>query len=131
MHQHRLLLFVASLVLSTSFIEELIISKAFAHELTKYSWNQFRGPTANGKSPSENLPTEWNETRNIRWKKPITGKAWSSPVISGDTIWLSNATEDGRRLFLLAINLKNGVIRKDITVFDFEDRDVFAYNSIF
>ena len=121
MHQNRLILFVTSLVLSTSFIEELIISKAFANELTKYSWNQFRGPTADGKSPSENLPTEWNETRNIRWKTPIPGKAWSSPVVSGDTIWLSNATEDGRRLSLLAVNSKNGAIRKDITIFEIEE----------
>ena len=118
MYQNRFILFVTSLVLSTSFIEELIISKAFANELTKYSWNQFRGPTADGKSPSENLPTEWDETRNIRWKTPIPGKAWSSPVVSGGTIWLSNATEDGRRLSLLAVNSKNGAIRKDITIFE-------------
>ena len=121
MYQNRFILFVTSVVLSTSFIEEFIISKAFANELTKYSWNQFRGPTADGKSPSENLPTEWNETRNIRWKTPIPGKAWSSPVVSGDTIWLSNATEDGRRLSLLAINSKNGAIRKDITIFEIEE----------
>ena len=55
MHQNRLLS-VTSLVLSTSFVEELIISKAFANELTKYSWNQFRGPTADGKSPSKTYP---------------------------------------------------------------------------
>ena len=52
MYQNRFILFVTSVVLSTSFIEEFIISKAFANELTKYSWNQFRGPTADGKSPA-------------------------------------------------------------------------------
>ena len=103
------------------FAEKLIGSKAFATEPTKCSWNQFRGPTADGKSHSPNLPIQWNETRNIRWKTPIQGKAWSSPVVSDNTIWLSNATEDGQRLSLIAVNAKTGIIQKDITVFEIKE----------
>lgn len=121
MHSKPVLVFVASLLSVFPFTEKLIGRKAFATEPAKYFWNQFRGPTADGKSPSLNLPVQWSETRNICWKTPIPGRAWSSPVVSGDTIWLSNATDDGRRLSLLATNAKTGVIRKDITVFEIEE----------
>ena len=121
MHSKSFLLFVASLLYVIPFSEKPIDREAFATEATEYSWNQFRGPTADGKSHSPNLPIGWNETTGIRWKTPVSGKAWSSPVVSGNTIWLSNATKDGRRLSLLAVNAKTGMIRKDITVFEIEE----------
>ena len=121
MHQIICFLFITSLFFSSSLTEQLINRTASANEPTKSSWNQFRGPTADGRSPSKKLPTQWDETRNVCWKTPIPGKAWSSPVVSGDTIWLSNATEDGRRLSLLAVNSETGTIRKDITVFEIEE----------
>ncbi|MBT6458938.1 MAG: PQQ-binding-like beta-propeller repeat protein [Planctomycetaceae bacterium] len=113
---------VASLLLLMTFIlQSLSTKEACAHETLHPSWNQFRGPTANGKSLSQQLPIRWDETKNICWKTAISGKAWSSPVISGNTIWLSNATEDGRRLSLLAIDTKTGHIRKDVIVFEIDD----------
>jgi len=121
MHQKICFLFITSLFFSSSLTEQLIDRTASANEPTKSSWNQFRGPTADGRSPSKKLPTQWDETRNVCWKTPIPGKAWSSPVVSGDTIWLSNATEDGQRLSLLAVNSETGTIRKDITVFEIEE----------
>ena len=121
MHPKPVLLFATILLSVFPFAEKLIGRKAFATEPEKYLWNQFRGPTADGKSHSLNLPVQWSETRNIRWKTSIPGRAWSSPVVSGDTIWLSNATDDGRRLSLLATNAKTGIIRKDITVFEIEE----------
>ena len=100
---------VASILLLTTFaLLSLGIKEVCAHETLPPFWNQFRGPTANGKSLSQQLPIRWNETTNICWKTPVSGKAWSSPVISENTVWLSNATEDGRRLSLLAIDVKTG-----------------------
>ncbi len=61
-------------------------------------WNQFRGPSGDGRTASERLPCEWSETIRVRWKTPIPGKAWASPVVAGPRIWLANATEDGRPL---------------------------------
>ena len=81
-------------------------------------WNQFRGPTGDGRSPSPHLPTEWSETENVRWKTAIPGKAWSSPVVLNDTIWLANATEDGKQLSALMIDAADGTIKKEIVVFD-------------
>ena len=75
MHSKPVLVFVASLLSVFPFTEKLIGRKAFATEPAKYFWNQFRGPTADGKSPSLNLPVQWSETRNICWKTPHPGKS--------------------------------------------------------
>lgn len=56
-------------------------------------WNQFRGPRGDG-STSARLPLEFREgSPEILWKTPLSGRAWSSPVVWGDRIWLTNAPE--------------------------------------
>jgi len=81
-------------------------------------WGAFRGPTGDGRVASAALPVEWGEGRNVRWKTPLEGKAWSSPVVMDGTVWLTNATEDGRRLSLVAIDLETGRIDRDLTLFE-------------
>lgn len=54
-------------------------------------WPQFRGPDANGHSEATGLPLEWSETKNVRWKVAIPGDGHSSPVISGNQIWVTTA----------------------------------------
>ena len=54
-------------------------------------WPQFRGPDANGHSTATGLPLTWSETEHVRWKVTIPGDGHSSPVISGDQIWLTTA----------------------------------------
>lgn len=56
-------------------------------------WPQFRGPTQQGVSDSTGLPVRWSETEHVKWKTPIPGEGWSSPVILGDQIWLTTATD--------------------------------------
>lgn len=57
------------------------------------NWPAFRGPSGDGTSDSTSVPTEWSETSNIRWKTPIHGKGWSSPVIWGNQVWVTTADE--------------------------------------
>src|SRR5438067_6769091 len=53
------------------------------------NWPQFRGPAGAGRADGGATPVRWSETENIRWKTPIHGKGWPSPVIWGDQIWLT------------------------------------------
>ncbi len=73
-------------------------------------WTSYRGPSDQGLCGSAALPTAWSETENIVWKREIPGKAWSSPVIRGDRIWLTNATEDGTRLSVLCVDKETGKV---------------------
>src|SRR4051812_6378197 len=82
------------------------------------NWPGFRGPTGQGVTDSKNLPTTWSETKNVKWKTAIHGRAWSSPVIWGDQIWVSSATDDGRELFALCVDKNTGKVIHDLKVFD-------------
>ena len=88
------------------------------HPEDKDYWNQFRGPNGDGKSLATDLPVEFSETRNVRWKTAIHDKGWSSPVVWEDRIWLTTALEDGRELFAICVDLDSGEIIHDIKVFD-------------
>lgn len=71
------------------------------NEVEEVYWNQFRGPNGDGKSIATDLPLEFSETQNIRWRIPIHDKGWSAPVVWGDQIWLTTDREDGTELFAI------------------------------
>jgi outer membrane protein assembly factor BamB len=96
----------------------LAISIPMSQALAATPWPEFRGATGDGVSQEQNLPVEWSESRGVAWKTAIPGKAWSSPVIWDDLVWISNATEDGTRLSAMAVARDNGRIVHDITVFE-------------
>lgn len=85
------------------------------------NWPEFRGPSGNGQSTVTGLPVTWSETENVKWKTPVPGKAWASPVVWGDEIWLSNATEDGKKLSAVCLDLNTGKVKHDVTTFETEN----------
>jgi len=85
--------------------------------LTISDWPQFRGPTGQGVSDEQGLPLTWSETTNVRWKVAIPGKGWSSPVIQGNPIWLTTATEEGKSLRAISIDKNSGAIIRNVEVF--------------
>lgn len=94
------------------------------------NWPEYRGPTADGHSDSTGLPTHWSESQNIAWKTSIHGRAWSSPVIWEDQIWLTTATPDGRELFGVCIDRDTGEIVHDLKLFDVvEPREIHVTNT--
>lgn len=82
------------------------------------TWTSYRGPDDQGHSDAVGLPLEWSETENVVWKTPIPGKAWSSPVVWNDRIWLTNATEDGTQLSAVCVDRESGkiLVRKRLRV---------------
>lgn len=67
----------------------VVLSCSFA--MAADDWPQFRGPEGNGHSDATGLPLSWSESENVAWKTPIPGNGHSSPVISGNQIWLTTA----------------------------------------
>src|SRR5687767_2849400 len=84
----------------------LLTPAAFADQ----SWPQFRGPTGQGVSDAKGLPLTWAEDENVAWKTKIHGKAWSSPVALGKQVWLTTATEDGRKLSAICVEKDSGKV---------------------
>src|SRR5690606_25351264 len=60
-------------------------------------WPQFRGPTGQGLAAADagTLPLTWGESENVRWKTPVEGLAWSSPVVVGGQVFLTTAVPQG------------------------------------
>ena len=57
-------------------------------------WPQWRGPDLNGVARGT-APTQWSETRNIKWKTPVPGRGFSTPVLWGDRLFLTTAIPTG------------------------------------
>ena len=81
------------------------------------NWPQFRGPTGQGLAAATGLPLRWSETEHVKWKTAIHGKAWSSPVVFANQVWLTTATEDGRELFAVAVDRASGKVLHDLRLF--------------
>jgi outer membrane protein assembly factor BamB len=84
-------------------------------------WPQFRGPDGTGVSTTANPPVSWGEDKNVRWKTPVHGRAWSSPVVLEGRVWVTTATPDGRQLSALAVDVETGKILHDLKLFDVPD----------
>lgn len=52
-------------------------------------WPRFRGPNADGTTSAAPLPLTWSERENRIWRTELPGPGASSPVISGDKVFLS------------------------------------------
>lgn len=85
--------------------------------LTAADWPQFRGPLGTGHAPGAAPPLEWSETKNIVWKTPIPYKGWSTPVVQGEVIWVTTATEDGKEFFALRLNRATGAVEQNLKLF--------------
>jgi hypothetical protein len=56
-------------------------------------WPQFRGIAAAGVVDGASLPATWNAAtgENVVWKTPIPGLGLSSPIVWGDTVFVSTS----------------------------------------
>lgn len=84
-------------------------------------WPDWRGPTANGWTNATNLPLHWSETENVVWKTAIHDLGHSTPVVSGEQIWLTTAKEDGTVLYAVGVASDSGNVIWDIPVFEVAD----------
>jgi outer membrane protein assembly factor BamB len=55
------------------------------------NWGHWRGPEGNGVAPHASPPTEWSSTKNIKWKVDIPGKENSSPIVWGQSVFVTTA----------------------------------------
>jgi outer membrane protein assembly factor BamB len=55
------------------------------------TWPQFRGPAGRAVSSLATLPTKWSTTINVAWTAEIPGRAWSSPIVWGDQVFVTSA----------------------------------------
>jgi outer membrane protein assembly factor BamB len=79
-------------------------------------WLEWRGPLRTGESPTADPPTEWSESKNVRWKVEVPGLGLGSPIVRGDMVLVSTAIagekDPGARDFaVMAFDRKDGKLR--------------------
>ena len=79
--------------LSHTSIAVALAAMAFGSEP---KWPGFRGPSANPSVDSGKLPERWSSTENIEWSAPVPGLGWSSPIVTGNTVFLTSVTTEGK-----------------------------------
>lgn len=60
-------------------------------------WPHWRGPGASGVAPDASLPVRWSATEHIAWKAPLAGLGVSTPIVSGDRIFVTSQIGSGTR----------------------------------
>jgi len=61
----------------------LVLSYAHAGD-----WPEFRGPNRDGIHEGK-VPLTWSDTENVKWKTPVDGRGHSSPIVKGDSVYLT------------------------------------------
>lgn len=85
------------------------------------NWPQFRGPAGNGHAEAVGVPTTWSESENVRWKAPVAGLGWSSPVVWNGQVWLTTAIDAEGSLRAVCYDRDSGQLLHDTEVFKHDD----------
>ena len=76
---------VLTLILITAFVPF-----AQAEPEPAATWPGFRGHAMSGIAPGGSIPERWSATENVRWRIAVPGQGWSSPIVWGDTVFLTS-----------------------------------------
>ena len=71
-------------------------------------WPSFRGPLGNGFSTETNVPVEWSNTKNVRWKVALPDEGNGSPIVGGDRVFVACGQEEAKLRGLYCFNRADG-----------------------
>jgi outer membrane protein assembly factor BamB len=78
-------------------IASALLVGALTCSLAAADWPQWRGPGATGVAPDKSLPLRWTATENVAWKTPLAGVGVSTPIVSGDRVFVTSQVGAGVR----------------------------------
>jgi outer membrane protein assembly factor BamB len=71
------------------------------------NWPRFRGENGSGVSEEQGFSSPWSPDR-VRWTVPVPGTGHSSPVIWGNKLFLTTASETGTTRSVLCFDAQTG-----------------------
>lgn len=71
-------------------------------------WPAWRGADGSGVTTEKGLPVEWSGTENVKWKVPLPEACNSTPIVWGETVFLTQGLDGGKRRALMALDRKTG-----------------------
>jgi outer membrane protein assembly factor BamB len=73
----------------------ITLTIALGGSVSATDWPQWRGPKGTGVSDERDLPVRWSATENVTWKADLGGVGVSSPIVSGDRVFVTSQTGSG------------------------------------
>ena len=108
---------LVSTVLASTLAAFLLIPVSLASNTSgERFWPQWRGPHATGVSTQATPPTEWSETKNVRWKVDLPGRGSASPIVWGDRVYVLTAVpadpaaRASHKFNVVALNRRDGKV---------------------
>jgi len=94
------------------FLLLLLVIPLAATRLSAAEWRQFRGPNGQAISSDTNIPTEWSDEKNVKWKLKMPGKGFSSPLVVGDKVLVTCYSSDaeGLKRHLVCVDRRSGKV---------------------
>lgn len=74
----------------------LIFVLAAAPAFCAERWQGFHGAESQGQGDSSAVPLHWSSSENVVWKTAIPGRGHSSPIVSGDAVYVTTTYEKAR-----------------------------------
>jgi outer membrane protein assembly factor BamB len=74
-------------------------------------WPQWRGPNFDGSSTETGLPVQFSKTENIAWTADLPGPSGSTPIVSGDTVFINSIDAGKKSRLAIALDRKTGTTR--------------------
>src|SRR5262249_50257649 len=71
----------------------VVVLALFASALVSAAqeWPQFRGTKSGVAVDDAALPDQWSTTEGVVWKLDVPGRGWSSPIVTGDHVFITTA----------------------------------------
>src|SRR5690242_78070 len=87
----------------------ILFAFVYASAALAADWPEFRGAAHNGISADTTAPLEWSAQKNVKWKYPLPNGGNSSPIVSGDRVFVTCAEDaKGTRRSIFCFNRADG-----------------------
>ncbi len=89
----------------------LLGSAPCASAAKQQNWGNWRGPNFNGSSDETGLPVKFGPTEAVRWSAPMPGPGAATPVVWGNSVFVSSIDAGAKQLLALCLDRTTGAVR--------------------
>lgn len=79
--------------------------------VTAENWSNWRGPNFNGSSQEKGFPAVFSKTDGLAWKTDLPGEGASTPIVWGNSLFLTSVDESEDGVVGICIDTETGKIR--------------------
>ncbi|HAB17372.1 MAG TPA: PQQ-binding-like beta-propeller repeat protein, partial [Verrucomicrobiota bacterium] len=83
-------------------------SLVMAGSVMASEWPSWRGPHQDGTTTESKFPVSWSREKNVKWRMELPEPGNSSPIVWGDTVFITQALDDGKERTVMAFDRITG-----------------------